>query len=533
MLLWRNFHNKFEVKYLKIISMVPKFYRRSIPVILIGLMLFVVSCTEYIEDSQLFNKSMDYNGEAVQGRTGLLGQTEIQTSMVSGGSLKDVSYALSVTNENGKRLPGMDVTYAENAGKSLIFLNDGDGKQKSALFIGTPEELGGYFNSFSYADSTNKISIAGEVKMATISSSRSSFGNINNVYKVDEFYLGGSVKQVEDFNQSSKSFAEITDLIQARTNQKANVSSVMVSFAAGGTKATTAGAYKMERAITSENPATLKGALIEMAMDHWGVTEEEISNKQLFIKVFPYEENSAFAKSKDVFSLYQIDMGGGSMSGKVVDSQTGDPIDGALVKLTGTNTYQATSTSTGEYSFSYVAPGIYQATAEKEGFSSQQKEVEIGGEVVELDFILSRSLADNQFRIVLEWGDTPRDIDLHLKTVNGDHIYWSNMGSGTSDPFIVLDIDDRNGNGPETITVNVFQAFSIWVQNFSEEVGFDQSNARVTFYGQSGQLAAYSVPTTGSGDWWHVFDVNASKQIVGYNVITSDGHPMKSVMMKK
>ena len=49
----------------------------------------------------------------------------------------------------------------------------------------------------------------------------------------------------------------------------------------------------------------------------------------------------------------------------------------------------------------------------------------------------------------LTWGASPSDIDSHLRTPDGSHVFYSSKGSLTTTPFASLDVDDVDGFGPK------------------------------------------------------------------------------------
>jgi len=53
-------------------------------------------------------------------------------------------------------------------------------------------------------------------------------------------------------------------------------------------------------------------------------------------------------------------------------------------------------------------------------------------------------------QVTLVWV-TPGDMDLHVVTPTGNHIYWSNKGPSATTDFGELDVDDISGTGPENI----------------------------------------------------------------------------------
>jgi hypothetical protein len=93
---------------------------------------------------------------------------------------------------------------------------------------------------------------------------------------------------------------------------------------------------------------------------------------------------------------------------------------------------------------------------------------------------------------------------LEPHSTNGAH------GSQRSDPFATLDLDDATLPGLETITVwtRVKGVYRYRVHNYSNEQPLTDSGARVSIYNAGGLLEQYEVPTTGTGRFWTVFELN-------------------------
>ncbi len=78
----------------------------------------------------------------------------------------------------------------------------------------------------------------------------------------------------------------------------------------------------------------------------------------------------------------------GQIAGRVIDGKTGAPLAGVTVSIAGQRTI--TTGAGGSYSFTNVAPGTYQVTARKSGFTEGQKRVTIrGADTVPANFALS------------------------------------------------------------------------------------------------------------------------------------------------
>jgi hypothetical protein len=96
-------------------------------------------------------------------------------------------------------------------------------------------------------------------------------------------------------------------------------------------------------------------------------------------------------------------------------------------------------------------------------------------------------------QIVLIWGGLPKDLDLHLRILQGEQHFdlnFSNMGSSSDNPWAQLNQDIRDGHGDETI--RIFR----WVDGLC--------GATLTiFFGK--QQLVFECPTSGAGVWWDVF----------------------------
>lgn len=134
---------------------------------------------------------------------------------------------------------------------------------------------------------------------------------------------------------------------------------------------------------------------------------------------------------------------------------------------------------------------------------------DLGGE------ISGSGLGSEHFRIVLTWGSSPRDLDSHLWTpsINGSaaHVYYSNKMNPDTHPYVGLDVDDISSYGPETITINRLYpgTYTYSVYNYS---GGDiaGSGATVRIYNANGLIKQLTVPSSGSGEWWDIFEINGS-----------------------
>ena len=122
----------------------------------------------------------------------------------------------------------------------------------------------------------------------------------------------------------------------------------------------------------------------------------------------------------------------------------------------------------------------------------------------------------NATSIKLTWGVNPSDLDSHLFTPDGSHIYYYNKGALVTDPYSNLDVDDVTSYGPEVITIKKLMVgtytYSIYNYSGTSTPGITGSPAHVELT-RNGALQAFSpsageVP--GTTRWWNVFTLTVN-----------------------
>ena len=133
----------------------------------------------------------------------------------------------------------------------------------------------------------------------------------------------------------------------------------------------------------------------------------------------------------------------------------------------------------------------------------------------EYNFSISPAPELGEVRIILTWGSNPSDMDAHLLTPEIDsvnfHISYSNRGSSESAPFVVLDLDDVDGFGPETITIKKLESgiYKYYIHQYSNDGMLKESNARVQiFVSPNCNGEAIDIIEHGEGRYWNVFEIN-------------------------
>ena len=232
------------------------------------------------------------------------------------------------------------------------------------------------------------------------------------------------------------------------------------------------------------------------------------------------------------FSYWNVDMPYDTayLSGRVITSD-GIPVSSAEVRQEGidyTGSSSVWTSTDGRFLLPVKANAYSKVWVQKGSTSSppQNHYTPGPGETLDIGDILIDVVP--QVQITLTWGEMPYDLDSHLvgpDSMGGTfHIYYSNMGSLSSEPYAWLDTDDTSSYGPEVITVTRLRpgTYAYCVHNFSgqDEKPIEESNAEVSFLDlRTARLYTFHVPSSNPDpvnlDVWHVFDfdVNANGDI--------------------
>lgn len=172
--------------------------------------------------------------------------------------------------------------------------------------------------------------------------------------------------------------------------------------------------------------------------------------------------------------------------------------------------------------------GIYTAEVCKGGYvTGYFNVVSTSQNSKEIDLVITPLLEEDEYRIVLTWGDEPKDLDSHLTCyVEDEQIFhlaydYPEVHIG-KEVVATLDLDDQESYGPETVTVkynssfvNKGGTFSYSVHNYSdssnnESMNLSLSDAVVRVYRGNSLLSTYYAPKKNQGTVWHVFDIDVS-----------------------
>ena len=134
---------------------------------------------------------------------------------------------------------------------------------------------------------------------------------------------------------------------------------------------------------------------------------------------------------------------------------------------------------------------------------------------------LSLAVTGGGITMKLTWGERPSDLDSHLITPSGDHIYYptDSRGNLVAPPFANLDVDDTTSYGPEVVTITKLMVgtYKYFVFNFSRysawPIGSASASVELNIPGRVAEL--FTPPSTGESiatNFWTLFELDVDAQ---------------------
>ena len=246
------------------------------------------------------------------------------------------------------------------------------------------------------------------------------------------------------------------------------------------------------------------------------------------------------------FQLLSSDMSGvNTVAGVAKNATTGLGIEGVTVNVRANWNNQpgdviatTTTDADGSYSFS-LERGYYTLEFARDGFVSTFVNVASSNAIGACEGVLSPTstseVTSTEFRIVLTWGETPRDLDSHLVGLDDAnsvfHIAYYNKVERDTDGNVIasLDVDDVSSYGPETVTIvnaRTDATYYYSVKDFTDRYDatstkMSESGANVKVYQGSVLVKEYNVPLNQAGTIWNVFKIE-NGSVVDINNYNAD-----------
>lgn len=218
--------------------------------------------------------------------------------------------------------------------------------------------------------------------------------------------------------------------------------------------------------------------------------------------------------------------GEGTFLGTLRDATTDFPLSGATIEVRQNwnniyeGNFEAISTNASGVFEINLPYGYYTFYAILDGYIRAVMNVSVYADEVSGTYHMN-PVYDGEYRIVLTWGQNPRDLDSHL-LAPGVRVYFYNPNAPNG--YAHLDIDVTNGYGPETITIYNLAGLGgirYAVHDFSNYYGHGKdlsaSNAIVRVYKGENLVKTYYVPVNTEGTTWYVFEMSATGVITDLN----------------
>lgn len=149
----------------------------------------------------------------------------------------------------------------------------------------------------------------------------------------------------------------------------------------------------------------------------------------------------------------------------------------------------------------------------------------VAGTIFYNRFSVSPILDIGTIRIVLDWDEKPADLDAHFLKENNYHISFRNTRI-LQDGKGLLDLDDMDGFGPETITVmdiSETDTYTYFVHDYTNRENYRSSNlsnskANVKVFADNRLMKVIEIPRMGIGTKWMVFKIENGAFVILNNV---------------
>jgi len=200
--------------------------------------------------------------------------------------------------------------------------------------------------------------------------------------------------------------------------------------------------------------------------------------------------------------------GTGIINGMVRSALNGQPVAGAAVSLAWNGVVRASvlSSASGTFRFNALPAESFIITTRAPGQETLGQTISLAsGQTRDYSVALGPPLAPRQARIVLTWNAMPADLDSHLDTPNGCHVFYGNRNC----PGVSLSADITNGWGPEVMLLNSPPpgVYRFKVRQYSAAGSLRDSGAIVSFYGATPEPLVFRPTSDGTiqDGFWNLF----------------------------
>jgi len=210
-----------------------------------------------------------------------------------------------------------------------------------------------------------------------------------------------------------------------------------------------------------------------------------------------------------------------AVKGQVKDARSGALLNGVTVRIEGTS--NSASVQSGFFTLRIQALGDETLVYERDGYITLKKRVSISGNVNSggaADVSMSPAMRNDEWRAVLKWGSSPRDLDTYAEWGSKKVYYGAkSQGGGGNSPRGVLEQDVTSGHGPETLYFSNLGSCSgacdikYTIKDGSKKM-LSLGEAEVTLFTGTKVAGSWKIKdcpssVSGGGNLWHVFTLDA------------------------
>ncbi len=219
-------------------------------------------------------------------------------------------------------------------------------------------------------------------------------------------------------------------------------------------------------------------------------------------------------KMREKLNNATIEMGKGFLTLRFSYAQTGNPAPNVVATFTDIGNFK--TYPLGIVSFPIPKnDGTYTIHVECKNYITVDFPIEIEAKTIFFNrFSLSKKMPIYRLHVLQDWGKRPADIDAHFLKSGDCHISYHNM-TVSNDGIARLDRDDRDGCGPETITIKKFDNngnYRFYVHYYSSRNHpnadrLSNSRANVRVYGNNRLMKTFQIPVDTEGNFLQVFTI--------------------------
>jgi len=224
-----------------------------------------------------------------------------------------------------------------------------------------------------------------------------------------------------------------------------------------------------------------------------------------------------------------------SIHGRVKSAQNGQMLPNVKVTVQGTS--NSVMSNSGFFTIEDVAGGPVTLVYEKGDFIKSTKDLVVTGNINSggvADVSMSPTMRSDQWRAVLKWGESPSDLDTYGRW-GWSKVWWGGMRRSASGETGVLEVDQTEGYGPETLYLSGVGRcrgpksvcdFQYSINDYTESGNMlSAGDAEVTLYNGDRQAGSWKIkdcaPSVSSDrNWWKVFTIDSSTNKLTWNCKT-------------